>query len=527
MSQDATTIDVMNDTAIEFAEISMNFGAVQALNAVSFHVGRGRIHALLGANGAGKSTLLKILSGVYPAGTYRGAITIGGEAFTPRGPSHALQLGIAYVPQEISVIEPLSVAENIFVGRTGRDGGWWVNRRELNDRTGCFLREHGIDLDPSVPAAMLNASQRHLVMIARALSLRPAVLILDEATASLTDHETANLFVLLRRLRDMGQTCLFVTHRLQEVEQLADHVTVLRDGRLAGEFERGTFTTQDLVTAMIGRNVEQAGRSAESCPSTDEVLRVEDLTVPHPRLAHRNVVNGVNFRLHRGEILGLAGLVGAGRSETLNAIYGRLPHQGKIHLNGAEVQIRSPRQAHQLGIGLLTEDRKREGLLFNLDLRANVTLGNLSALSAFGWLNRQRETELAAEYFRQLSVKAPSLAAAVTALSGGNQQKIVLARLLLSQPAILLLDEPTKGVDVGAKAEIHRVLLELARQGMAIVLVSSELDDLQNLCDRIIVLARGRITDEMTPDQASESRIMLAATGAGPVSLSASEPRPA
>jgi ribose transport system ATP-binding protein len=506
----------MSDDAIEFEGISMSFGAVQALDDVNLRVGRGRIHALLGANGAGKSTLLKILSGVYPAGMYRGTISIGGAAFAPRGPSHALRLGIAYVPQEISVIEPLSVAENIFVGHTGRPGGWWVSRRELNQRARDFLREHAIDLDPSLPAALLNASQRHLVMIARALAVRPAVLILDEATASLTDHETGNLFVLLRRLRDKGQTCLFVTHRLQEVEDLADRVTVLRDGRLAGEFDRGGFTSDAVVTAMIGRSIDKTDRPERAFSPGDEVLRVEDLTIPHPRLAHRHVVDGVSFHLRRGEILGLAGLVGAGRSETLNALYGRLPHRGRVYIAGRAVRLESPQQAHRVGIGLLTEDRKRDGLLFNLDVRANVTVGALPALSRLGWLDRRRETQLAAEYFRLLSIKAPSLAAAVTALSGGNQQKVVLARLLLARPAILLLDEPTKGVDVAAKAEIHRLLLELARQGIAIVLVSCELDELLTLSDRIMVLSRGRVTDAMPREQASAARIMLAATGAAP-----------
>jgi ABC-type sugar transport system ATPase subunit len=228
------------------------------------------------------------------------------------------------------------------------------------------------------------------------------------------------------------------------------------------------------------------------------------------------VVDGVSFHLRRGEILGLAGLVGAGRSETLNAIYGRLPHSGRVCVQGRVVRMVSPRQAHRVGIGLLTEDRKRDGLLFNLDLRANVTLGALPAISRFGWLDRHRETQLAAEYFRQLSIRAPSLAAAVTTLSGGNQQKVVLARLLLARPAILLLDEPTKGVDVAAKAEIYRLLLELARQGIAIVLVSSELDELLTLCDRIVVLARGRVTETIPREEATEARIMLAAVGAAP-----------
>lgn len=502
----------MQGPAVEFQNVSMSFGPVRALENVSFAVRAGGVHALLGANGAGKSTLLKILCGVYPAGGYGGAVLVNGRPAAFRAPHDALRQGIGYVPQEITVIEALTVAENIFVGRTGIDGtGVLVAHGELRARAARLLAEHRIDLNPAALVDTLSASQRQLVMIARALATRPAVLILDEATACLTDRETENLFALVRSFTKQHLTTMFVTHRLREVEQLADRVTVLRDGRLAAEFARDEIRHERMVTAMVGKTLEaEKPRGASAAPV---VLRVENLCVPHPRLARRNVVEQVSFELRRGEILGLGGVVGAGRTEVLSALYGRVPHQGHIEVEDRPVRIRSPRQAATLGIGLLTEERKKDGLLFNLPLFKNMTLGALGRAAQHGLLTGGRERAFVGGLFRQLAIRAPSVNVMPATLSGGNQQKVILARLLLAEPRVLLLDEPTKGVDVGAKAEIYRLLFDLAARGIGILVVSSELPELLTLCDRILVLSRGRMTDQMTRSEASEQRIMLAATG--------------
>ncbi len=506
----------MSELAIEMTGISKWFGCVQALRDVSFRARHGEVHALVGENGAGKSTLVRILSGVHPAGSYGGTVRVNGMPVELRSPYDARTKGIGYVPQEISVIDSLTVAENILVGRTGRGGGPWVSQRELEDRAGRLLRDLGIELDPRLPAGRLPASQKQLMMIARALAAAPSVLTLDEATACLTHREAGGIFELVHRLRSRGQCCIFVSHRLPEVLDLADRVTVLRDGVVSAELDRDRFTREDLVRAMVGGlpTTPESLQAPRSQPAGGEpILRVEGLTVPHPWLAGRNVVEDVTFEVGRGEIVGLGGLVGSGRSEVLGAVYGRLEHRGRIFVDGRPMRITSPRRARRAGIALLTEDRKLDGLLFNFDIGRNITIGSLPAVSHAGFIDRGAETRHAGRFLRELSIRAASASTPVASLSGGNQQKVILARLLLAQPRILLLDEPTKGVDVGAKAEIHRIIRNLARAGAGIVLVSSELPELLSLGDRIVVLARGRVTGVFARGEATEGRVMLAATG--------------
>jgi ABC-type sugar transport system ATPase subunit len=503
---------VSPDYVLEMRHITKDFPGVRALKAVSIQVRRGEIHGLIGENGAGKSTLMKILDGVYPANTYQGEIVLGGAAVRLRSPHDARMRGIGFVPQEISVIEGLSVGENIFVGHLKEGRGLVVSFRDLHARAERFLRERNIGLDPRQPASSLTASQRELVMIARALSTNPSVLILDEPTSSLTADEIDNLFCILRHLQQQGVTCLFITHRLSEVFEIADRVTVLRDGAVAAHFERGAFRPPEVIAAMVGRKIENLYPVRDFEIGEQEVLRVEDLSVPHPQRARRNVVEGVSFSVRRGEILGIAGLVGSGRSEVVNALYGRLPHRGRIFIEGEEVRITCPADAKARGLALLTEDRKRDGLLFNLAIRENVTINRLDAVSRLQILDRRRENQYAHEYMQALAIRAPSIATMVANLSGGNQQKVVLAKVLLAKPKVLLLDEPTKGVDVGARHEIYRIMLELVRQGIALVVISSELPELLALCDRFIVLAEGKVRDEFTRAEASEHRVMLAAT---------------
>jgi ABC-type sugar transport system ATPase subunit len=498
---------------LDMRRIGKSFPGIRALNDVSLEVRRGHIHALLGENGAGKSTLIKILDGIYPAGAYEGEIFLDGSPVQFHSPHDARRKGIGYVPQEITVIDGLSVAENLFVGHWNPGGGAIVHFGRLYARAQEVLDACRIRLDPRARVSVLNASQRQLVMIARALATRPSLLILDEATACLTLDETQNLFGVLRHLREQGCTCLFITHKLSEVFELADRATVLRDGTLVAHFDRDALNADAVITAMVGRTIENFYPGRDGLIGADEALRVEHLTVPHPHIAGRNVVEDVSFSVRRGEILGLGGLVGAGRSEVVNAIYGRLPRTGRFFVEGREIRIRRPREAMRHGIGLLTEDRKREGLLFNFAIRENVTLHCLRLISRLQVLDRRREEGYAEEFKRKLSIQAPSVKMPVLHLSGGNQQKVVLAKVLLPQPKVLLLDEPTKGVDVGAKHEIYKLMRGWARQGIAQVLISSELPELLAMCDRHIVLARGRVTDRFPKEEANEHRLMRAATG--------------
>lgn len=499
--------------ALEMRGITKDFPGVRALDDVTIQVRQGHIHALLGENGAGKSTLMKILDGVYPSGTYTGDLVIDGTPVRFRSPHDAKLKGIGYVPQEMQVIEHLSVAENIFVGNWTSGRLPLVRFRELRRRAEDILEEFRIQLDAGSPVVSLSASRRQLVMIARALAARPSVLILDEATSCLTQDESKQLFEVLRHLQQSGITSLFITHRLAEVFALADCATVLRDGAVAARFERNDLNENDIVAAMVGRKIENFYPVRDSRAGSEEALRVEDLTVPHPHIAGRNIVEGVGFSVNRGEIVGLGGLVGSGRSETMNAIYGRIEHSGRVFVGEREVSICRPRDARDNGIGLLTEDRKQEGLLFNFAIRENITLHSLQDVSRFGLMDRTRENSRADDYRKRLSIRAGSVSVPVSTLSGGNQQKVVLAKVLMPNPRVLLLDEPTKGVDVGAKSEIYRLMYALAEAGIGLVLISSELPELLALCDRIIVLARGRVVDRLSRQEASEQRFMLAATG--------------
>jgi ABC-type sugar transport system ATPase subunit len=497
--------------AIEMRGITKVFPGVRALSDVTIQVTRGHIHALLGENGAGKSTLMKILDGVYAAGAFDGRIALNGAAVAFHSPHDARRKGIGYVPQEIEVIEALTVAENIFVGnwqtRSGVvDFGW------MEAEATALLERCRIGLDPLRLVADLGASERQLVMIARALSSLPAVLILDEATACLTRSETGNLFQILRHLQGEGVTTLFITHKLAEIHELADSVTVLRDGAVAARFQRGEFGDEELVAAMVGRKIQSQFPAREPVSGGDEVLRVENLTVPDARCAGRNVVENVSFSLRRGEILGFGGLVGSGRTETLEALYGRRAHTGRIFIDGREASIRQPGDALRHGLGLVTEERKRDGLLFNFGIRENMTLHALRSMSRRGIFSRTRENAAAESGRQRFAIRAPSIEVPVGTLSGGNQQKVVLAKVLLPGPRILLLDEPTKGIDVGAKSEIYRLLAGLVAEGLSLIVISSELPELLGLCDRFIVLARGRIADEFTRAEASEQRLMRAAT---------------
>jgi ABC-type sugar transport system ATPase subunit len=499
---------------LEMKHITKRFPGVQALKDVTFQVKKGTIHGLVGENGAGKSTLMKILSGTYPHGSYEGEVVLDGRVLEIRSGSDSHEQGIGIVPQEIFVVDQMTVAENIAVGKWVNVGSGLVNLRGVKNRVKSFLSEYGIDLDPSAMVFRLTAAQKQLVMIARALYRKPSILILDEPTSSLALHEIDNLFKHLEELRSRGVTCVFITHKLVEIFRLTDHTTVLRDGEVTGEFDRANYSESSIIAAMVGRKIENLYPARTSPIGQEEVLRVENLTIAHPNIANRNVVEGVSFSLRKGEILGLAGLVGSGRSEIVNGIVGRLKYSGRIFVDGKEISITSPSVAKRVGIGLITEDRKRDGLLPNLEIRPNVTLHSLEAINALGWLNRAREKSLAGSQVKKFNIKTPSIEQMIVNLSGGNQQKVILAKVLMASPKILLMDEPTKGIDIGAKNEIYKLMLDLVKEGISIIMISSELPELLAMCDRFVVLAEGRVTTELPREEVSEYQVMLAATKA-------------
>src|SRR5581483_4027507 len=411
------------------------------------------------------------------------------------------------VPQEIEVFEHLSVAENIFAGQTGLGRGVLVRQRSLEERAGALFRDLGLTISPRALVAALTAAQRHLVMIMRALATDPKVLMLDEPTASLSGAEVSRLFRLLKRLKAQGTTMIFITHRLPEVIALCDRATVLRDGQIAAEMERGSFDADRIIAAMSGQRLQRLYPKHEPRTGTPVILKVENLTIEERHGSHRGL-HDVSLELHAGEILGIAGLLGSGRTELLAGIYGRIPHRGQVTVAGETRPIDSTRQARQAGIALLTEDRKRSGLLFNLPIRANITIGNLGLFAKLGMVASEKEDNAAVRAMRELKVKASSSSAMVSHLSGGNQQKLLFARVLMNAPKVLLLDEPTKGVDVATRHEIYRLIVDLADRGVGLIVVSSELEEVIGLADRSLVMADGRIVDEFGKAAASEERVL-------------------
>ncbi|MBB5752189.1 sugar ABC transporter ATP-binding protein [Prosthecomicrobium pneumaticum] len=491
---------------VEALSIVKRFGGATALAGVDFRVRRGEIHALLGQNGAGKSTLVKILNGVHRAGSFEGRILLDGRPVSFGSTAQARLGGVGYVPQEIEVLEQLSVAENVFAGQTGL-GGRLVRQRVLERQASVLFRELGLDIAPSTLVAALTPAQRHIVMIARALAAKPAVLMLDEPTASLSGAEVDRLFILLRRLKAQGTTMIFITHRLPEVMALCDRATVLRDGRVAAELKRGEFDAGTVIAAMSGQRLSRLYPAHTPPAQSPVLLEIDGLSVAG-RGHEQRALEGIDLTLRAGEILGIAGLLGSGRSELLGAIYGSVPYSGRIRVEGRAVTIRRPKDARDAAIALLTEDRKRSGLLFNLPVAKNITIGNLMLFSSGGVLNPGAERAAALRTMRDLRVKAPSPNAAVAHLSGGNQQKLLLGRVLMRQPKILLLDEPTKGVDVGTRSEIYRLIVDLAETGVGLIVVSSELEEVIGLADRCLVMADGRFVDAFERGAGSEERVL-------------------
>jgi ABC-type sugar transport system ATPase subunit len=497
---------------LEMRSITKEFPGVRALDGVTFDLYEGEFHALVGENGAGKSTLMKVLSGVYPAGTYDGEIVVGGEVKHFKNVRDAENAGIAIIFQELSLVKELTVAENIFLGREPSKFGV-INWIELYFKAGELLRELGLPINPKTPVGNLGIGSQQLVEIAKALSQQAKILVLDEPTAALTESEVETLFGILRELKARGVGMIYISHKLDEVFRMSDRITVLRDGKTVGTDAAKDLTIEKVIARMVGREVGDIfPKTAHEFGET--ALEVRNLTAFEIE-TNKKLVDDISFSVRRGEVLGIAGLMGAGRSELLMSIFGA--HQGKVSgeivVEGRKVSINSPAEAIQEGIGFVTEDRKRFGLILDQTIANNMTLAGLRQISGAFLTHQMRENAAAQRSMRDLRVKANSPMTIAGTLSGGNQQKIVLGKWLLTNPKILFLDEPTRGIDVGAKQEIYAYINNLAKSGLAIVLVSSELPEVLGLSDRVLVLHEGKLTGEFTKAEATPEKVMAAATG--------------
>ena len=505
------------DPIITMRHIHKSFGAVEVLHGVDFEVRPGEVHVLAGENGAGKSTLIRILAGVYD--DWAGAVTVQGRALRLAHPRDAVLAGIATIHQELSLIPSMSVADNLFLGRErrGRLGG--VRFEEQEAEAARLLAAMGLEFSPRQAVAELPLASRQLLEIARALARDASLLIFDEPTSALGEHEVEPLFARILELKQRGRGVVYITHRMEEIYRLADRITVLRDGRVVGAAAPGELPPGELVRRMVGRDRvggRAVGAAARRERPAEPALVVEALRVEHPELADRPVVADVSFTLGRGEIVGLAGLQGSGASEVLHALFGALGRRvsGRAALGGEPLPLRSPRDSVARGLTLLTSDRKGTGLAPDLSVTHNVSLASLPRLSnRAGWVLRRREQEAVAGLARDFGLDAPSLAAPMRTLSGGNQQKAYLARCLLPGPRVLLLDEPTRGIDVGAKADIYELMSTWVGRGISILLITSEMEELLALSDRVLVMHRGRLVAELSGTDATRERVLAAAMG--------------
>jgi len=492
---------------LEMRNISKRFPGVQALDGVSFDLYAGEVHALVGENGAGKSTLMKILSGVYQPD--EGEILLHGVPVSIKSPRQAQELGISIVHQELSLFQNLTVAENILGGRMPAHG-----LLRLQDRKSAFriaqeyLANFDLPLYPGTPLDRLSVGQQQIVEIAKALAQRARVLILDEPTSSLTEHETALLFRVISRLRNEGLAVIYISHRLEEIFRIADRVTVLRDGQWVGTKTVAESDLETIIRMMVGRQLRLQDLYRRDLGTTGEVL----LEVEH--LTSEGRFADVSFQLHAGEILGMAGLIGAGRTDVALALFGAAPvDAGVIRIGGTPQRIRSPHEAMALGLAYLSENRQSDGLFSNMSVRENISVTHLDNLAKLGFVDQRREAQEAQRFVGELKIQTPSIEQPVMNLSGGNQQKAILARWLAINPRILIADEPTKGIDVGSKQEIYALLHQLAAKGVGIILISSEMPEILGVSDRILVMHEGRLAGQLRRSEATEDKIMMLAAG--------------
>ncbi|WP_199749090.1 multiple monosaccharide ABC transporter ATP-binding protein [Amycolatopsis sp. WAC 01376] len=503
----------MTDEILRMRGITKTFPGVKALQDVNLSVRRGEIHAICGENGAGKSTLMKVLSGVYAHGSYDGEIVFDGEPCAFSAIRDSERRGIVIIHQELALCRQLSIAENIFLGNEKARGGL-IDWNRTNQQAGELLRRVGLRENPVTPVLDIGVGKQQLVEIAKALSKEVKLLILDEPTAALNDDDSAHLLELLRGLREDGVTCVLISHKLNEIAAIADSITILRDGRTIETLDAAAVTEDRIIAGMVGRKLENRFPPREPRIG-DEVLRIEDWTVHSPTQHGRVVVDGASLTLRRGEIVGLAGLMGAGRTELAMSVFGRSYGKdisGRLVKDGKEIEVRTVGDAVANGIAYATEDRKRYGLNLIEDIQRNISGAALGKLARRGWVDENEEHRVAEEFRKSMNIKAPDVRSVTGTLSGGNQQKVVLSKWILTDPDVLILDEPTRGIDVGAKYEIYTIINRLADEGKAVLVISSELPELLGLCDRIYTLSAGRITGEVGRAEATQEVLMRAMT---------------
>ncbi len=494
-----------DESILRMEHISKRFPGVQALDDVTFQVNKGEIHALVGENGAGKSTLMKILTGAIPKD--EGTIFLREQPVEIESPGRAQALGISMIHQDLMLIPHLNVGQNIYLGREPRGAlPGLINWSALYAQAEEQLAKLGITLESQTMVADLSIAQRQMVEVAKALSLNADIIVMDEPTSALSERETETLFALMRSLKEQGVTIIFISHRLEEVFVIADRVTVLRDGQLIGVVPISEVGMDQVVRMMVGRDLGEM-YPKEEVPRREMILQVKGLS-------RGDELKGIDLELYKGEILGIAGLMGAGRTPFARALFGIEPiDSGEIWIEGQQVRIDSPQKAIDLGMGFVPEDRQTQGLFLGMAVRRNITISALDKVSRFGFLNFSEADGLAQEYVQRLDIRTPDLQRLVRNLSGGNQQKVVIAKWLTLNPKILILDEPTRGIDVGAKAEIHVLMNQLAKQGVGIIMISSELPEILGVSDRILVMSEGQVVGEFSREEATQEAIMLCAAG--------------
>ena len=505
----------MSESILEMRNITKTFPGVRALSEVSFQVTEGEIHCLVGENGAGKSTLMKVLSGVYPHGTYEGEILLKGKPQRFRGIMDSERAGIGIIYQELALVPDMTVFDNICLGHEIRSG-MTVDLNETIKKASEMLTRVRLQLDPSTKVRDLGVGKQQLVEIAKALSRDVRILILDEPTAALNEDDCDNLLDILRELKREGVTCIMISHKLKEVIRIADSVTVLRDGRTVCTLDasKGEVSEEILIKHMVGREIDDVYPKRSTKKIGAVVLEARNWTVYSHGLG-RTVLKDVNFKVRRGEIVGFAGLMGSGRTELARSVFGnpdgyRL--EGELLVEGRPVRFGDPRAAIDAGVAYASEDRKKNGLILIQDVKQNITLANLRALASQGVVDGNSETKVAEDYRSALSIKTPSISQKVLNLSGGNQQKVSVAKWLFVRPKVLILDEPTRGIDVGAKYEIYTLMNKLVAEGMSIIMISSELPEVLGMSDRVYIVSTGRITGELPVEEADQEKIMRLAT---------------
>ncbi len=495
-----------DEVILRFEHISKVFPGVKALDDITFDIKRGEVHVLLGENGAGKSTLIKILTGVYKA--EEGRMLLNGREIQPENILQSRHMGIGTVFQENSLVPHLTVAENVFLSREIKNKAGIIDWKRTYRECKRWIAEMGIPINPRARVRDLSVAEQQIVEIVKILSQEPSIIILDEPTSALSDHEIDNLFAIVNKLkREKGITFIYISHRMEEIKHIGDRASVLRDGKYIGLLpDLNEALLEDIINMIVGRTLDEKFPRRD-VPIGDVCFEVKDLSVI-------KTIYDVSFTVRAGEVLGLAGLVGSGRTSTAKAIIGMIPKKsGRILLDGKQASISTPNDAIKMGIGYLPEDRKREGLLLSKPVRENITLAALNKFKRMGVLNRQMEVKAALEYKNLLAIKTPGIERLTKFLSGGNQQKVVFAKWLCAKTRVYIFDEPTRGIDVGSKSEIYKIINNLAAQGAAIIVISSELPEILGVCDRIVVMCEGRITGEVSRSEATQEKIMKYAIG--------------